>query len=232
MPLRKWVDSANNAIEGLLHAAKTQRHVRYHLYAASLVLTSCFILGVSKGEFILIAIITIVVILAEMINSALEITVDIASPEQNELARIAKDTAAGAVLITAFGAAVIGYIILAPYLRNAITDGIQIAKRAGEEVAIIAFVIVLTMVIITKALSGKGHPLRGGLPSGHAAFSFSVWVSATYISENYLVSILTFIAAVIISQSRIAVKIHNFWEVLLGALIGAITTFILFQVFY
>jgi diacylglycerol kinase (ATP) len=232
MPLRKWIKSANYAVEGILYAAKTQRHVRYHLIAASTVLILSFILGLNRMEFLFISFVTILVILAEMINSALEVTVDILSPHKSEMARIAKDIAAGAVMITAFGAAVVGYIVLVPYLIKAFHEGITIAKHTGEEIAVVAFIIVLITVIITKAHFGKGHPLRGGLPSGHAAISFSIWISATYISENYIISILTFIAAVLIAQSRVAVKVHNAWEVILGALIGVLLTFILFQVFY
>ncbi len=231
MPLRRWIESANNAIEGVLYAARTQRHVRFHLYAASGVIVLSFILGVNKEEFLLITLLAVVVILAEMLNSSLEVTVDIISPEKNEKARAAKDIAAGAVLITAFGAFVLGYIILAPYLTKAFTEGVYVAKHAREDVAIIALVIVLILVVITKAHFGRGHPLRGGMPSGHAALSFSVWVSATYISENFIVSMLTFVTAVAIAQSRVAVKAHSAWEVLLGAVLGSLVTFILFTVF-
>ena len=232
MPLRKWVNSANHAIEGVLHAARTQRHVRFHLLSASGILILSFVLGVNRDEFILISLIAVMVILAEMLNSALEVTVDIISPQKSEKARAAKDIAAGAVLITAFGASIIGYTILAPYIKKAFSEGLHIAKHTGEDIAVIALVIVLILVVMTKAHFGKGHPLRGGMPSGHAALSFSVWVSATYISENYIISILTFITAVAIAQSRLSVKAHNAWEVILGAFMGSLVTFVLFKVFY
>ncbi len=232
MPLRRWVKSANNAIEGVLHAARTQRHVRFHFVAASAVLVLSFVLGVNREEFIMLSLVAVVVLLAEMLNSAIEVTVDMISPHRNEKARVAKDTAAGAVLITAFGASIIGYTILTPYIKRAFSEGIRITKHSGEDIAVIALIIVLILVVITKAHFGKGHPLRGGMPSGHAALSFSVWVSATYISENYIISILTFITAVAIAQSRLAVKAHNAWEVVLGAMTGSLVTFVLFEIFY
>ncbi|TAL24023.1 MAG: diacylglycerol kinase family protein, partial [Nitrospirae bacterium] len=114
MPLRQWIKSANFAIEGILHAAKTQRHLRYHFYAAAAVLLISYILGVSRTEFLIISLSVIAVLLAEMFNTSIETLVDIISAEHSEKARIAKDIAAGAVLITAFGVAVVGYIILFP----------------------------------------------------------------------------------------------------------------------
>jgi diacylglycerol kinase (ATP) len=86
-------------------------------------------------------------------------------------------------------------------------------------------------VIITKSYFGKGHPLSGGMPSGHSALAFSAWVSVTYLTGNFLVSLLCFVLCVWIAQSRVAVKAHNPWEVILGALMGAAVTFLLFRLF-
>ncbi|MBS1114315.1 MAG: diacylglycerol kinase [Nitrospirae bacterium] len=231
MPLRKWLKSANFAIEGILHGARTQRHVRYHFFSASFVLFLSYLLGITRIELVIISLAVILVISAEMMNSAFEAIVDLLSPEYSEKARVAKDIAAGAVLITAFGAAVLGYIILFPYLKSLFTEGFSIAKHSKEEVALIAVVLVMILVIITKSYFGKGHPLSGGMPSGHSALAFSVWVSVTYITGNFLVSLLCFILAVWIAQSRVAVKVHNPWEVILGALMGALFTFLLYFIF-
>lgn len=231
MPLRKWAKSANFAIEGILHGAKTQRHLRYHFFSAGLVLFLSYLLGISRIEFVIISLAVILVISAEMLNSAIETLVDILSPEYSEKARVAKDIAAGAVLITVFGAVVLGYIILFPYLKSLFINGFTIAQHSKEEIALIAVILVMILVIITKSHFGKGHPLRGGLPSGHSALAFSVWVSVTYLTVNFLISFLCFILAVWIAQSRLAMKAHNAWEVILGALMGATVTFLLFRLF-
>ncbi len=139
MPVKRWLRSTNYAIEGILYAAKTQRHLRYHFFCAAAVLLFSYILGVSRTEFLIIALSVIAILLAEMFNTAVEVIVDIISPDHSEKARIAKDIAAGAVLITAFGVAIIGYIILFPYLRNAFDQGLHITKHSDEEVALIAF---------------------------------------------------------------------------------------------
>ena len=231
MPLRQWIRSANYAIEGILHASRTQRHLRYHFFSAAAVLIISYILGISRLEFLIIALSVIAVLLAEMFNTAVEAIVDIVSPEQSEKARIAKDVAAGAVLIAAFGVAVIGYVILFPYLREAFHQGLHVTKHSKEEVALITFILVVILVIITKTYFGKGLPLRGGMPSGHAALAFSAWVATTFITENFVASLISFTIAIIIAQSRVITKAHTVWEVILGSLMGATVTFLLFRIF-
>lgn len=231
MPFRQWVRSANFAIEGILHAARTQRHVRYHFFSTAAVLLLSYVLGVSRIEFLIIALSVIAVLLAEMFNTAIEALVDILSPEFREKARIAKDIAAGSVLVTAFGVAVIGYVVLFPYLRDAFHIGLHITKHSKEEVALIALILVVILVVITKAYFGKGLPLHGGMPSGHAALAFSAWVAMTYLTENFSASVISFVVAVLIAQSRVVTKAHTIWEVILGSLMGASVTFLLFRIF-
>jgi len=231
MPIKKWLKSADHAIEGILHAAKTQRHLRYHFYAAAFVLLLSFVLGLTKMEFLVISLAVISVLVAEMLNSSIEAVVDLLEPEFHKRARAAKDVGAGAVLVTAFGALVIGYIVLFPYIQNVFHKGLEIAKHTPREISMLAVIIVLIAVVLLKAYSGKGHPLKGGLPSGHAAVAFSVCVSVVYITHDFLASVLSLLLALMISVSRVTSGIHRVLEVILGAALGAGITFALFKVF-
>lgn len=231
MPLRRWIEGVNYAISGILHAAKTQRHMRYHLYAAILVLLLSLIIGVKTYEFIVIAILVIIVLSAEMLNTAIEATVDILFKEYDSRAKMIKDIAAGAVFITALGAGVVGYIILFEPLKNMFYTGITIARHTGESIAFIALIAVLILTVITKAFFGRGLPLRGGMPSGHAAVGFSIWVAVTLLTESFMPSFLVLIMAILIAQSRVSIGVHRAWEVILGAMFGMVVTFFLFKLF-
>ena len=97
-----------------------------------------------------------------------------------------------------------------------------------------ALVLVVLIVIGTKAWTGRGTPLRGGLPSGHAALAFAGWVAVTYLVDadhRFVVSGLTLIMAVLVAQTRVESGIHSTLEVAYGGLLGALVTLVLFQVF-
>ncbi|PKL15904.1 MAG: diacylglycerol kinase [Spirochaetae bacterium HGW-Spirochaetae-5] len=230
--MKKWLYSVDNAIEGILHAAKTERHVRFHLYSAAALLVVCFTFGINKWEFIILTIMAAVVIVAEMFNSAIESVVDLVSPHKQERARIAKDIAAGAVLISSFVSLAAAYFILKPYVSDFYYNGIRIARHTGDDIAVASLIIIMIFVVILKAYLGQVHPLKGGMPSGHAALSFSLFVSISLTHPAPPVIILSLLLAVIISSSRVFLKIHSFIEVFAGAVLGSVTTFLLFKMFY
>jgi len=167
----------------------------------------------------------------ELLNTALEAAIGLFSSEVDPRARAAKDVAAGAVLVTAVGALVVGYVILFPPLTSALTGRLLTVRHSKPDIALVALILVLILVVLTKAMTGKGSPLRGGMPSGHAAVSFSIWVSVVFITKSVEASILVALLAAAIATSRIALKVHSIWEVILGALLGITVTFLLFLTF-
>ena len=109
--MKKMLESFNHAINGIVDAARTQRNMKIHLVAAVLALGACFFLDISKVEFLALAITITMVITAEMINTAIEAVVDLNTNFYHPLSKVAKNTAAGAVLITAINAVLVGYIV-------------------------------------------------------------------------------------------------------------------------
>jgi len=105
-------DSFQNAWEGLKYAYKTQRNIRIHISAAAVVLLVCWLLEVSLDGLAKIIISISLVLFAEMVNTAVEKTVDLFMSTYHPLAKTAKNVAAGAVLISAINAIIIGIIVL------------------------------------------------------------------------------------------------------------------------
>jgi len=87
------------------------------------------------------------------------------------------------------------------------------------------------IVVIIKAFLGRGEPLRGGMPSGHAAVSFSIWVSTLYLTHSVTIGVLTFLLALMVSWSRWSSHIHRPLEIVAGAALGAGLTAVFFLVF-
>jgi undecaprenol kinase/diacylglycerol kinase (ATP) len=112
----RFVAGFGYAFHGLWWTLRTQRNMRVHALAALLVTLAGFFLHVSAVEFAMLYVAITGVVIAEMFNTVCELCVDLASPEYHPLARIAKDVAAGAVLLSALLAVVIGVFVLGPHL--------------------------------------------------------------------------------------------------------------------
>lgn len=116
MEKRKWqtenfVKSFKYAISGIVYGMKTQRNIIIQLCFAVLAIFLGAFLKISKIEWIVIIFTIMFVIFAEMINTAVETVIDLITEEYNKKAKIAKDVAAGAVLISAINAICMGLII-------------------------------------------------------------------------------------------------------------------------
>ncbi len=108
------------AFAGLWHVVRTQRNARIHLAVTGVVVALGLWLGLSRSEWAIIALTIGTVLAAEAFNTVAEAAVDLATAEYHPLAKIAKDVAAGAVLLTAITAVVVGLLILGPPLWQAL----------------------------------------------------------------------------------------------------------------
>lgn len=116
MKNKKIIDSFKYAIEGIISAIKSERNIRIQFLVMLLVILLGIILKNSITEWIICIILFCLIIGSEMINTAIEYTVNLAMPSKNDLAKKAKDISAGAVLIFVIGSAIIGLIIFVPKL--------------------------------------------------------------------------------------------------------------------
>ena len=108
--------SFGHAIRGIGLMLSSQHNAWIHAAATLIVIAAGIILGIKPGEWCWIVVAIILVWAAEALNTAFEFLCDVASPEFHPLVMKAKDVSAGAVLITAIGAVIIGWIILGPYI--------------------------------------------------------------------------------------------------------------------
>ena len=227
------LDSFNYAFEGIIHVLRTQRNLRIHFLIAIGVIGAAAALGVGRIELIVLLLAIAFVLVAEMVNSAIEGAIDVSTTSFDPNAKLAKDIAAGAVLISSATAVAIGYLIFAHAAAHRSARLLDRIRDAPAEITLVALVLVMLVVIATKAWTGRGTPLRGGLPSGHAALAFAGWMAATYVigdDHRFLVSSLTFLMALLVAQTRVESGVHSALEVLYGGALGALITLVVFQV--
>jgi diacylglycerol kinase (ATP) len=230
------IDSFNYAIEGLIHVLRTHRNMRIHFAIAIGVMVGAVWAGVNRLELVALLLSITFVLVAEMINSAIEQAIDVATTSFDPLAKLAKDIAAGAVLIASVNAIAVGYLVFSHAIGHSAGSVLERLRDLPTEVTIIALVLTVLLVIATKAWVGRGTPLRGGLPSGHAAVAFAGWVAVTYIlspkEHRFLVSSIMFIMALLVAQTRIEAGVHSTLEVIYGGVLGALVTLAVFQLFF
>ena len=229
------LESFNFAFEGVIHVLRTQRNLRIHFAIAAAVLIAAVAVGVGRLELMALLIAISFVLIAEMLNSALEAGIDVATTSFDPLAKLAKDIAAGAVLIATVNAVAVGYLVFSNKIVNHSSRLIERLRDAPAELTLIALVLTIIVVLATKAYTGRGTPLRGGLPSGHAAVAFGGWMAITNVVGDsrhwFLISSLTFLMALLVAQTRVESGVHSFLEVSYGALLGSLAVLVMFQVF-
>jgi len=227
------LQSFNYAFEGLIHVLRRERNMRIHFAIATGVLVLAFLSDINRFELIALMIAIAFVLIAEMVNTAVEATIDVATTSFDPLAKLAKDIAAGAVLIASVNAVAVGYLVFADRVAQPTGTLVTRVREAPINQTIIALVITFIVVVATKALTGRGTPLRGGLPSGHAAVAFAGWMAITFVVADYrhrlLVSTIAFGMALLVAQTRVESGIHSTLEVVFGGVIGTLVTLLLFQ---
>lgn len=230
MKKRGLVESFNYAIEGLIHTLKTQRNMRIHFVVGIGVIILGIYLNLDRVDFMLLLSAITFVFVAEMFNTSIELAVDIFTKEFHHMAKMAKDIAAACVFISVIYAVIVGYLVFfKPTEMFNLSECLLKIRQSPWHITFITLILIFALVITLKVIFHKGTPLRGGMPSGHAALGFSIWTTTVFLTNNIIIGILVFIMAALLARSRIRKGLHNTWEVVVGSVIGVLITTLVFQ---
>jgi len=234
---RSLVWSFDYAIRGIVHALRTQRNMRIHIAAAAIVLALALILRVSGLDLVALVFAAGFVITAELVNTAVETAVDLATDGFDPAAGVAKDVAAGAVLVTAITAVAVGYIVLVDRLSPLAQRLMLTARTAGATGTAVTFgAVALTAlaVLVVKAFTREDGTsyLRGGWPSGHAAIAFAAAAAIGYSVGSAKAMILGLFVAGMVAESRVEAEIHTIPQAVSGAVLGFLLATAAFQLFW
>ena len=136
---------------------RTQRNMRIHFAIAVFVLVFALIVNVTKLELIALLISITFVLIAEMLNSAVEAAIDIATTSFDPMAKLAKDVAAGAVLIATTNAIAVGYLVFAGKVADRSAHLLDRLRQAPAELTLVALVLTVIVRDRDQGLHGPRH---------------------------------------------------------------------------
>jgi diacylglycerol kinase (ATP) len=211
--------SFRHAVEGIAHAFRTQRNMRFHTIAFSLVFLAGLILRLPRVEMLALVFSAALVLITEMFNTAIEGTVDMITQSYHPAAKFVKDIAAGAVLIAAIVAALVGAVVFwgAVHLGSL---PLRLIQPPTVPVFAGAFVLLMLLVLVGKIVGRKGSLLQGGVISGHSAVAFYLAGVVLFLVPQPAVVLIALGLAALVAQSRVEAKIHTLREVVAGAVIA------------
>jgi diacylglycerol kinase (ATP) len=206
--------------------------MQLHFVMMVLVLLSALMVGMEKRDVVFLLISIVLVIITEMLNTAVETVVDMVTQQYHPLAKLGKDVAAGAVLVASVNAVIVGILL---FLDNKQIQKIQVGMHVqAPDVTIVLVVGILVLsvtVIMSKLVTGRSNAgiWHGGVVSGHSAIGFFLAMTILFSSGDTFVAILALLMALIIAQSRVEAGVHSVQEVVLGA---AVAVFLTTSVYY
>ncbi|RVU55324.1 diacylglycerol kinase [Anaerosphaera multitolerans] len=233
MKKSNFISSFNYAVQGIISALKTEKNMKFHYLAALGIIIISLFMDFSRMEFMLLIFAITFVVTAEMINTAIERTVDLVVQDYNPIAKYVKDVSAGAVLISAVNALVVAYLLFYDRLSNVGDLLLVKLKNSVQHLSFISILLVLILTVGGKYLWAKkngGTYFQGGAISGHTSLAFCAATIIAFVSENILVSLAAYGIAFLVGESRIEGGIHKISEVVSGAIMGILVAFIVFKV--
>lgn len=228
---KSLVGAMRYALNGIIHAFKTERNLRIDYIIGALVLICSLFFEFSKTEIICLILTIGFVIFAEMINTTVEYIVDLITDEYNENAKAAKDIAAGGVLISGGISVIVAYFLFVDKLSKASTSILSsiLSSRAHLLVTVL-FVAVLLTVVIKGIVCKKKENYVEAFPSTRVTVSFSLAVYLYIITKSFLVGGVAMVLAFMISSLKREKDNVSYLHLIFSALLGVLIVLTVYHI--
>lgn len=226
-----FLDALQNALDGIIYAITTQSNIKKQLIIAVAVMLISLFFDLSKAEFLCLMFTIVLIIVAEMVNTAIETVVDLYTDLYHPKAKIAKDVGAGAVVIAAINALIVAYFL---FFEKISTIGLNIVEQVVNSPTHLAFVAVLLTVIVVVTLKAaatkNNHKFikEGFMPSGQTAVAFAGLTIIWLTTRNVVVFTLSLVLALIVSINRYENGKRSKSEIIVGACVGVMVVVLLY----
>lgn len=230
-----FADAWKNAFNGIIYATTTQSNIKKQLIIAVIVVIISLFFNLSKAEFLCFLFTIVLIIFAEMVNTAIETVVDLYVDVYHPKAKIAKDVAAGGVVITTINAVIVAYFLFFDkisdiglnFIQNVTSSPIHLAFS----VMIITIIAILALIAYAKTNKHRGLNAKF-VPSGHTTIAFAANTIIWLLTDNIVILMLSLVMAVLIAESRAAAKEHKLSEIIFSGCFGTIMVLVLYGITY
>ena len=226
---KTFFSAAKNAINGIIHAFKTERNLRIDYIIGVLVFAFSLFFDFTKTEYICLILTIGFVIFAEMINSTVEYIVDLITEEYNLKAKAAKDIAAGAVLVSSGISVIIAYFLFYDKISQASTKLLTAVLSSKIH---ILFTILFALVILTVILKGIFSKTRNyvkSFPSARVSLSFALSTYLFVITKSFVVGGVAFFLSFLVTSMKHENDKASFLHILFSAMLGILIVLIVYQ---
>lgn len=230
-----FFEAWGNATNGIIYSATTQRNIRIQLVLAVIVMVLSLFYGLNTAEFLCLLFAVFLVIFAELINTAIETVVDLFVDVYHPKAKISKDVAAGAVVLAACNALVVGYFIFFKEENlKAISDSIfNNMVKSPMHLAFVAIMLVVIAAISMKAGCSKkterGELVKEGfVPSGQSAIAFAALTAIWLNSKDIVTFTLALILSILVVENRVGSNARTKAEIVFGACMGVLIVLLIY----
>lgn len=226
-----FIEAWENAFNGIIYAVTTQGNIKKQLVIAVIVMIVSLFFNLSRAEFLCLMFTVILIIIAEMINTAIETVVDLYTDLYHPKAKIAKDVGAGAVVIAAINAIIVAYFLFFDKIADIGLSFIRNIAESPTHLAFVGIFITIILIVALKAASttNKHKIIKNSfMPSGQVAIAFAantiIWIS----TKNIVVLTLSLVMALLIAESRVEGKKRSVKEVIVGGITGTAVALLIY----
>ncbi len=226
-----FLDACQNALNGIIYAITTQSNIKKQLVIAVIVMLISLFFNLNKAEFLCLMFTVVLIIVAEMINTAIETVVDLYTDLYHPKAKIAKDVGAGAVVISAINAIIVAYFLFFEKISDIGLQFIDNIVSSPVHLAFVAIVLTVIAVVTLKAASttNKHKFIKNNfMPSGQTAVAFAALTLIWIATRNVVIFTLSLVLALIVAINRYENKKRTIPEIIVGACVGVCVVVLLY----
>ncbi len=216
-----------NAYNGIRYAFEKERNIKMQIAIAILVIVLGIIFKLTSIEIILVMITIVFVMVTELINTAFENTIDLYIDVYHPRAKIAKDVAAGAVVLSTVNAVIVSYFI---FFEKIAMGGMNFMKNIIQRPDILVFLSLLLVLIFSFLIWNFAKKQEKFVPSGQIMVATSIFTAIWYMTQDIKILSLVFVAILMIFANRLKSNEKTFREIIYGAILGFLGTLILLSI--